>query len=75
MPDSGCLFLSIASLLVGVLLFLNPRALAGLSAWLNRTMTILDKSIIRHRYVVGLLAFGASYAFFKLALLLPSLRS
>ena len=74
MPDTGLLALSLMSLVVGSLLVLAPRGLLGLSGWLNRTLGTLDTWIIRHRYVVALAAFAAGYAFFKLALLVPTLR-
>ena len=74
MPDTGFLFLSLVNVLLGALLFLAPNALAQVSRWLNRTLGDLDQNLIRHRYVMGLLAFVAGYAFFKLALLLPLLR-
>ena len=74
MPDTGLLFLSFLSVLVGSSLFLYPHAMMKVSNALNRTLAILDESIIQYRYLIGLLAFGAGYAFFKLALLLPLLR-
>jgi hypothetical protein len=74
MPDTGFLFLSLLSVGVGACLFLAPGALAKASDRLNRSIGKLDDALIRHRYVVGVLAFVAGYAFFKLALLLPSLR-
>ncbi len=73
MPDSGLLFLSLASLIVGTLLFLHPKAILVCSSFLNRTLVVLDDALIRRRYVVGLLAFIASYAFFKLALLIGTM--
>ena len=74
MPDSGLLVLSFVSLVLGVLLILYPSAIKQLSSALNRTLAVLDEPIVRYRYGVGLLAFIASYAFFKLALLLPTLK-
>ena len=74
MPDSGFLSLSVLSLVVGVLLYLYPKAILDIGKHLNRTLTILDDQMVRQRYVVGLLAFIASYAFFKLALMLPALH-
>ena len=74
MPDSGFIFLSLASLVLGASLFLYPKVLLKLSGMMNRTMAVLDDQLIRHRYVIGLLAFIASYALFKLALMLPTLR-
>ena len=41
---------------------------------LNRTIVSLDEQLVRYRYLVGLMAFGASYALFKLALVIPTLR-
>lgn len=73
MPDSGFLFLSVMSVCVGAMLFLAPDGILKTSQWLNKTVALVDQKLLRHRYVAGLLAFGASYAFFKLALLLPSL--
>ena len=74
MPDSGLLFLSLASVLLGTLLFLFPKALLSLSSTLNQTLAVLDEQMVRNRYIVGLLAFIASYAFFRLALLMPALK-
>ena len=74
MPDSGFLVLSFLSIAVGVMLFLLPHTLMKFSVLLNRTLTVFDDQMIRHRYVMGMLAFVASYAFFKIALMLPTLR-
>ena len=74
MPDTGFLLLSLLSLLVGAALFLYPRALSQGNSFLNRTLVAMDDMLIRHRYVMGLLAFLASYAFFRLALMLPAFR-
>lgn len=73
MPDSGMIFFSVASVVVGSLLFLSPQSLVGLGHWLNTSLVTCDSWLIRHRYTTGVLAFAASYAFFRLALLLPSL--
>lgn len=74
MPDTGFLGLSFLSMLVGVMLFLFPQAILRFSGLLNRTLVVLDERLIRQRFLVGLLAFAASYAFFQLALLFPMLR-
>jgi len=47
--------------------------LLTLSERLNVSLVTLDRWLIRHRYIMGIAAFGASYAFFSLALQLPSL--
>ena len=74
MPDSGLLFLSLMSLLLGAMLFLYPKGFSSFSKAVNRTLTVVDDGLMRRRYLVGLLAFAGSYAFFRLALLLPGLR-
>ena len=74
MPDTGFLCLSLLSVVLGALLILKPSTLSKLSSRLNRTITVLDDGLIRHRHVTGLLAFVASYAFFQLALMLPHAR-
>ena len=74
MPDTGFLFLSLASVALGTLLVLFPQAVVKLSAVLNRTLAAVDSHFIRYRYFVAVLAFAASYAFFQIALTLPSLR-
>ena len=53
---------------------LYPKLLVKVNSQLNKRLRDLDRDLIRNRYGVGLLAFVASYAFFKLALLLPQLR-
>jgi len=73
MPDSGLLFISLLGAVIGGLLFLSPHTLLDWSGRLNKTLVVLDEWLIRHRYVMGLFAFAASYAFFRLALLLPTL--
>ena len=74
MPDTGMIFLSLMCIVVGALLFLSPNALVKLNEVLNRAVNVIDTGLLRYRYLVGVLAFVASYAFFKLALLLPSVK-
>ena len=74
MPHSGFLFLSVVSLVVGCALYLAPDAISKLDRVLGRTLVTMDEVLLKHRYVAGLLAFAASYAFFQIALTLPSLR-
>ena len=74
MPDTGMIVLSLLCVVVGVALILSPHFLLELSVRLNRTHGPLDQKLIRHRYIMGLFTFGASYAFFKLSLWLPALR-
>ena len=74
MPDPNFLVLSLLSIAVGVVLFLSPQALVKASHLLNRTLVALDEQLIRHRYMMGVLAFAASYAFFKIALMLSALH-
>ena len=74
MPDTGLLFMSVLSLVVGTSVILFPQGILKLSAWLNRTVQMVDEPLMRYRYLVALAAFAASYAFFRIALLLPDLR-
>ena len=74
MPDTGFLFLSLASMVVGTMLFLFPQAMMKFNQTLNHTMVSFDKQLIRHRYLFGLLTFLAGYAFFRISLLLPVVR-
>ncbi|MDP3703037.1 MAG: hypothetical protein Q8R78_01415 [Candidatus Omnitrophota bacterium] len=74
MPDTGFLFLSLASVLLGILLVLFPQAVVKLSSVLNRTLAAVDDVFLRYRYLVAVLAFVASYAFFHIALTLPAFR-
>ena len=74
MPDTGFLFLSLASVLLGTLLVLFPQAVVKLGSMLNRTLAAVDEQFIRYRYFVAVLAFAASYAFFQIALTLPAFR-
>ena len=73
MPDTGMVVLSLICVVAGVGLILSPHFLLEVSLRLNRTHGPLDQKLIRHRYLVGALAFLASYSFFKLALWLPQL--
>ena len=75
MPDTGCLLLSGLSVLAAVGFVLFPHPLAKLSAALNKTLTTLDGQLIRHRYLVAVVLFVVSYLFFRLALIVPDLRS
>lgn len=74
MPDTGCLILSLFSVVLGVALFLFPHPLKQLSGTLNRTLVTLDESLMRYRYVIGGLLFLLSYGLFRVALLVPTLR-
>ena len=74
MPDTGLLFMSLASVALGSLLVLYPQGLSRLNESLNRTLSLVDQRLIRYRYAAALLAFAGSYALFKLSLMLPMLR-
>ena len=73
MPDSGLLVLSGVCLATGVSFILFPDPLKRLSGVLDRTLVILDQSLMRHRYLIAVALFVTSYLFFRLALLLPEL--
>ena len=70
MPDSGCLFVSLICLIAAVMLVLFPRGTMQVSRSLDRTLTILDDYVVKHRYLFSLILFGVSYALFRLALLI-----
>jgi len=74
MPDTGCLLLSLLSVVGGAIFVLFPDALMKLSGALNRTITVLDQRLMGYRYILGVLLFLLSYGLFRLALLLPTLR-
>ena len=74
MPDTGFLFLSLLSVFIGSMLVLYPNGLVQVGNTLNRTITALDQWLVRYRYVTALLAFVGSYAFFRVAILLPGMR-
>lgn len=73
MPDSRLLLVSLLCVVIGGTFFLFPKVLAGLSQRLNISHGTLEQWIIRYRYITGVLAFAAGYAFFRLALLLSPL--
>ena len=73
MPDTGFLLLSAIAVTTAVLFVLFPNPLLKLSAGLNRTLTVLDGQLMRHRYLVAVLLFAASYLLFKAAFLVPHL--
>ena len=75
MPDSGVLLLSGLALCAGAGFVLFPNPLLKLSASLNKTLTVLDQHLMRHRYVVATLLFAASYLLFKVAVWIGELRS
>ena len=75
MPDTGVLFLSLLCVVSGVAFVLFPNPLLRVSEALNKTLTVLDRRLMRHRYLVALLLFAVSYLLFNIALLVPELRS
>ncbi|MBI4342222.1 MAG: hypothetical protein HY599_02515 [Candidatus Omnitrophica bacterium] len=74
MPDSGCLFLSLVCLVAAVMLVLFPRSVIQASRTLDRTLTVLDEHLVRHRYVFSVILFAVSYSLFRLSLLIPALQ-
>ena len=59
---------SSASLVFGVLLFLEPRMVVKLNDALCRNLAALDRPLMRFRYLMGLLLLVSSYLFFVLGL-------
>ena len=74
MPDTGLLMVSLICLVAGVAFILYPHPLLNLSRALNRTLEVLDESLIRYRYVLGVLLAVVSYLLFRLAFLVPALQ-
>lgn len=73
MLDRGCLIVSLLGVVMGTMFFLFPNGLLRLSKAVNRALVAApDEQLLRHRYLVGLLCFVASYGLFKLALLIPA---
>ena len=75
MPDTGLLFLSLLCIIAAASCILFPKGLSKISVALNKTVKTFDDGLMRHRYVFGVLLFAVSYLFFRLALLVPQLRS
>ena len=74
MPEPTLILLSMAFVVVGAMFVLFPDPLLRLSQGLNRTLTVLDQKLMRHRYLVALIFFAVSYLLFNLALLMPELH-
>ena len=74
MPDTGCLFLSLLSVVVGAMFILAPDTLLKLSGALNRTLVTLDERLLRYRHLLGLTLLLLGYGLFRLALIMPSFR-
>ena len=74
MPDTGFLFLSLLSVVVGAMFILVPDTLLKLSGALNRTLVTLDERLLRYRHLLGLTLLLLSYGLFQLALIMPSFR-
>ncbi len=74
MPDTGCLALSGASVVLGVMLFMFPHPLVKIGELLNRTLVVMDQALLRYRYLLGLGLFVLAYGLFHLSLLLPTVR-
>ena len=74
MPDSGLLILCGICLIAGMGFFLFPNPLLKLSLSLNKTLAVLDQLLMRRRYLVGVMLFGASYLLFNLAIWVGQLR-
>ena len=74
MPDPGCLFVSLVCLVAAIMLVLFPSSIAQASRSLDRTLTVLDDHLVKHRYVFSVVLFAVSYALFRLALLIGVAR-
>jgi FtsH-binding integral membrane protein len=75
MPHSGLLALSGVCLLAAVAFILFPNPLERLSNALNKTLVTIDKRVMRHRHLIGVLMFVTSYLVFYLAMRAPEITS
>ena len=75
MPQTGLLVLSVLCLAIGALLLVSPKTVVSLGRVLNRTITTVDESMLHARYIWAALLVLTSYGLFRLAVLLPTLKS
>ncbi len=75
MPSTGLLALSLFCLVLAAFLLVSPKTVVNLSQFLNRTITSVDESMIQARYIWAALLVLTSYGLFRLAVLLPTLKS
>ncbi len=75
MPSTSLIVLSVSCIVVGTACILFPQALMRLSAVLNRPVASLDERLMLCRYLLGLVLFGLSYGLFRLALIVPIMKS
>ena len=68
MSHSYALAVSAMCLVAGVAMMLWPASMLRLSRALNRSIVAFDEPMIRHRRVMSLLLFTASYSMFRVAL-------
>jgi hypothetical protein len=73
----GYLAASLTALLLGVACFLAPGALSQLSQVLDRTVGVINETLLKRRaarYLLGLALFGLGLGLFRLAYLSPLFR-
>ena len=71
---TGYMLLSLVALVFGVLMFLSPGVIAGLSRVLDRTVGAVETKLLkrrRARYVMGVLLLLVSFGMFRLAYTMP----
>lgn len=68
MQATWLLWVSLASLVLGIMCFLFPSGLAKLSSMLNHSVVTMDQAVLRYRYVVGALALILSYGLFNIVM-------
>ncbi len=74
MPHEGLLFVSILCVVIAAAAVLFPKTLEQVSGRLNKTVTTIDKRLMKHRYTFAIVLFVVSYLIFRLALQVPLLR-
>ena len=71
---TGYLVLSVLTLALGVACFLSPNMLSQMSGVLDRSIGLVNETMLKHRgfrYFFGLCLFLASFGLFRLAYLTP----
>lgn len=75
--QSGYLAVSCVAFVFGLLMFLGPNVIIGLSRMLDKTVGAVESKLLKKRgarYVLGLLLFLVSFGMFRLAYTMPMMQ-
>lgn len=70
MPEHRLIACSMIAVVLAVMFIMFPGILLHASRTMNRTMVSLDESLMRYRYLLGVLCAVMAYGLFRMALLL-----